>query len=196
LKLDILRRQLDECVIMDGELNSVWRSVIIDSMRKADVAMAKHMVMPKLDEPTAWQDTGPRQFYDGLAHVNHMAAMADIDNDNALSLIESLTALIEEFGSPFVDAVKDMALTGKTPLPVAVELVKALGNVEHRPSQDRRLTTLVEALDHKSVRVRDGAVSGLAALGDAHAIPYLQRAMNKERNTELRRDMQSALRLI
>jgi HEAT repeat protein len=52
---------------------------------------------------------------------------------------------------------------------------------------------LESSIFRSSARVRDGAALGLAFLDDPHAIPYLKRAIENEKYSELREDMQMVL---
>ena len=73
------------------------------------------------------------------------------------------------------------------------EALRWLGRMPNRSTHNYRRWLLERCLLNPSARVRDGAVLGLASLGDPYSIPSLREAINRETCAELRNDMQQTL---
>jgi hypothetical protein len=71
-----------------------------------------------------------------------------------------------------------------------------LGQVYDESTQSYRLWFLISCLSHSSLRVRDGAAVGLAAMGDERSAAALKRAAYRESHPELRRYLEGALQAV
>jgi hypothetical protein len=65
--------------------------------------------------------------------------------------------------------------------------------MDHAPSYRFRLWLLERSLGSLKARIRDGAILGLSSLNDPHAISYLKLAIEQEKCSELRKDMEQVL---
>lgn len=79
---------------------------------------------------------------------------------------------------------------------VAWEALAYLGAVKGAATHVSRRNLLERSLEHPSSLVRDGALVGLANLGDEHAIPHIQQAVRIEKNGRLRSEMERILTLL
>lgn len=77
---------------------------------------------------------------------------------------------------------------------IVSEALRILGRIRDHDTYNIRLWLLEQNLKRDSVRIKDGALLGLASLDDARCIPSLKRAIHEEINSELREDMQQLLR--
>jgi hypothetical protein len=57
-----------------------------------------------------------------------------------------------------------------------------------------RLKLLEHALFNETIHIRDGALLALSSLDDPGAIPYIQRAIQREEVKPLRQDMEQVLK--
>ena len=104
-----------------------------------------------------------------------------------------LTNLINGRGDAAVEALAELIHSNSISEEVAAEALRWLGLMERGPAYSKRRWLLEDCLTNKSVKVRDGAVLGLAFLDDPHAIPYLKDAIRLETRDWIRRGMQQAL---
>jgi hypothetical protein len=104
-----------------------------------------------------------------------------------------LIALVNEKGRQAVDVIARFALLELVNDETLSEALRWLGRIDHAQSYKKRLWLLESSLEAKSSRVRDAASLGLASLDDPHAIPHLQRAIDREACVELQDDMKEVL---
>ncbi len=100
-----------------------------------------------------------------------------------------LTSILALYGNAAVMALSDLILNEKIDAEVASEALRWLGQMDDRQTHDERLRVVEQSLGCSSARVRDGASLALSFLDDPHAVPYLQEAIDREANPELREDM-------
>lgn len=106
---------------------------------------------------------------------------------------KGLNSLIRKYGNAAIDILTRFILTEAINPEVASETLRWVGYIDHLASYQYRRWLLERTLFCSSARVRDGAILGLASLDDPHAIPHLKRAIQRERYSELRRDMEQVL---
>ncbi len=104
-----------------------------------------------------------------------------------------LVALVSNFGNAAVEFVHYLVGNNKVNAGVASEAFRWLGRMEHVPTHGWRRWVLQEGLTSSSIRVRDGAVLGLASMDDPETIPYIEDAIEREKCCGLREDMQQVL---
>jgi hypothetical protein len=104
-----------------------------------------------------------------------------------------LISLVEEHGSAAIHALTNLIISEGVNAEVVSEALRWIGWMDTPLLHHDRLWLLVRSLDHSSARVRDGAVLGIASMDDPDAIPYLRKAIQREGNTELRKDMEQVL---
>ena len=105
-----------------------------------------------------------------------------------------LMMLVDEYGDEAIAVIDDLINRDeRTNSEVASEALRWLGQMDNPLSHHHRLWLLERSLNHSSARVRDGAALGLAFLDDPNAIPYLERAIEKEPIEELRQDLKQIL---
>ncbi len=102
---------------------------------------------------------------------------------------KALTSVLALYGNAAVRALSDLILNKKIDAEVASEALRWLGQMDDRQTHDERLRVVEQSLGCLSARVRDGASLALSFLDDPHAVPYLQEAIDREANPELREDM-------
>jgi hypothetical protein len=88
-----------------------------------------------------------------------------------------------------IPAVASAIETTATPI-VSAEVLKELGRFRNQAAHGLCLWTLEHFLGAASPITRDGAALGLARLGDSAAIPNLTGAAQRERDPQLRKDLE------
>lgn len=135
---------------------------------------------------------GPSRSPEFRSHVRHLFAAAsdEVFHDGMVSRFsERLTSLVRAEGQAAVEAIEEI-LDDPQPSPDVVgEAMRWLGRMTDPPTRSVRLWLLERGLSHSSPQVRDQAALGLASLGDPHAVPYLRRAMEREKISELQHDL-------
>jgi hypothetical protein len=106
---------------------------------------------------------------------------------------KKLISAIEKYGDEAIEIISCLIIYEKTNAEIATEALRWLGWIDHPPSYRFRLWLLERSLNCSKARIRDGAILGLSYLNDPHAISYLQLAIDREKCTELREDMEQVL---
>jgi HEAT repeats len=106
---------------------------------------------------------------------------------------KSLSTIITKYSHAAVDVIRTFLFVRSVSTEVSAEALRLIGRIAHPQTHSHRLILLEEALSHSQVRIRDGAVLGLAYLDNPSAIPHLKRAIQVERNEVLREDMRQVL---
>jgi len=109
------------------------------------------------------------------------------------TFIEGLASLVHEHGDDAIAALSNYIRYVESNEEVTSEALRWLGRLSHPTSHDIRLRLLEDCLSEDLVRIRDAATVGLATLDDSHAIPYLKQAIEREKYSELREDMEQVL---
>ena len=112
-----------------------------------------------------------------------------MENDFSRELI----SFVERHGNSAIDVVAEIILAEDVSPAVASEALRWLAEVDDFSSYQKRLWLLESSLYCSSAVVRDGAVVGVASMDDPSAIPYLQKARDKEPLGDLRKDMDQVL---
>lgn len=131
---------------------------------------------------------------DRIDSVFRMALGEDFEDGMSSRFSRELLEAVGEFGDPAMQEISYLILYNRTNQEVASETLRWLGRVSDIRTYGWRLWLLEKSLLSSSPVVRDGAVLGLASLGDPSAVTYLREAIAVEECKELREDMQQALR--
>jgi hypothetical protein len=106
---------------------------------------------------------------------------------------KKLILLIKKYANEAIDIIAGLILYEGVNAEVASEALRWLGNIDHAPSYRFRLWLLERSLRCPKARIRDGAILGLSFLNDPNAISYLKSAIEQEKCTGLRQDMEQVL---
>jgi hypothetical protein len=106
---------------------------------------------------------------------------------------KKLIFLIKKYTNEAIEIITSIILYERVNAEVATEALRWLGKMDHAPSYRFRLWLLERSLGSSKARIRDGAILGLSSLNDPHAISYLKLAIEQEKCTELRKDMEQVL---
>lgn len=121
-------------------------------------------------------------------------AMGDSFEDGMSSRFSrELLEAVKKYGVRAMPEIAYLILYNRTNQEVASEALRWIGRSSGRGTYGWRLWLLEKALSSPSPVVRDGAVLGLASMGDPSAVPYLREAIGAETCQELREDMLQAL---
>lgn len=107
-----------------------------------------------------------------------------------------LLEAIRTGGSAFVEALHDFVMSGRADEEVAAEAFRWIGGMEDPRTHESRWRLLVSALRYPSLHLRDGAVMGLAAMGDRRSVAHLLKAFAAPWNHALAADIQRLVRLL
>jgi hypothetical protein len=104
-----------------------------------------------------------------------------------------LVSLVKKYGNLAMAEISYLISYGGVDNEVAREALRCLARIDDPLTYGWRLWLLEKSLSSNSPIVRDGAALGLVSMGDAHAIEYIKKAIERETITELRYDLQGAL---
>lgn len=133
---------------------------------------------------------------DVVARLNSILGAAtreSLEDGMRNAITERLPDLIAVDASTAIPALISVIESGRPSPVVIAEVLKELGNLGAIGQRPEVLWILERALTLDSHYARDAAGLGLARFADASAIPYIQRAVARERNAELRADLQLVL---
>jgi hypothetical protein len=105
-------------------------------------------------------------------------------------LFKSVRFLIYQFGIRAINAIIRLIIYMLIPPKYAAEVLRAVSSINKDFLYNERLWLLERCLKNSSSKVRDAAAVGLATLEDSTSIPYLEDAIQSERNIDLRNDLQ------
>jgi hypothetical protein len=109
--------------------------------------------------------------------------------------LTELGLLIKEHKSKAIEHITRIILHEKSTPEISGESLRLLGRIEDEESYEFRRWLLEQSLlNLSSLRVKDGAILGLASMDDKRTIPKLISAINKEKNIELKKDMELVLK--
>lgn len=107
-----------------------------------------------------------------------------------------LTTLLSRYGNVArvaIEVISNLIASEQVSPPIAGEILKLLGDFEHPNLKRPVFDALIRGLNTRFVDIKDGAILGLASLDNPKAIPYLEKAIERETNLELKEDMQDVL---
>ena len=123
----------------------------------------------------------------GRAEDEHFEDGMDSDFSN------ELIQLVKRHGKQAIEVITYLVLYGKAGQELGSEALRWIGRIEDQDTYDYRRWLLERTLTCSSAMVRDGAGLGLASMDDPHAIPSLQKAIERERCAELRENLGQVL---
>lgn len=140
--------------------------------------------------------TSNRKRHELVTECDRIMCLADSEvfedgMENRMS--RALRGFVERHSSAGVEHLAVRLLSESMNQPVAADIVRVLGCIEHEPSHDERVH-VAECLLHSELPlVRDASAVALSDLADARSIPALERAINAEEIPALRADMVASL---
>jgi hypothetical protein len=115
------------------------------------------------------------------------------DTDLSYELTDVLKDKIKLHGTSYIDTIESLIVQQNVKPQLASEALVALGRIAHPDTQAQRFNILVKMLEQPAAIVRDGAVIGLSLLDVLDAIPYLRKAMAREKLAMLKENIQIAI---
>lgn len=109
------------------------------------------------------------------------------------SFSHQLISFLKKYGNDALEAITCLIVYERVDPEVASEALRCLGRIDHRESYGYRRWLLERSLGLSSTRVKDGAVLGISFMDDKHATPYLKSAIQEEKCSELKADMETVL---
>ncbi|MGL5872036.1 MAG: hypothetical protein ACRC2R_06655 [Xenococcaceae cyanobacterium] len=107
---------------------------------------------------------------------------------------DKLISTINNYGNHAIEVIICLIVYGKVSPEVAGEALRWLGRIENPETYQYRRWLLERSLSLSSPIVKDGAILGLASMDDKHAISYLKRAIENEKDClELNSDIEQVL---
>jgi hypothetical protein len=104
-----------------------------------------------------------------------------------------LNYVVKQNSNKALEIITHLIVHNQVNSEVAGEALRWLGRIDSFDSYPYRRWLLERSLALPSNSVKDGAIIGLAAMDDRHAIPYLKKAIEKEQCIELKADMELVL---
>lgn len=109
------------------------------------------------------------------------------------SFSRDLVELIRTEGSNALEAIANLIADEATNTEVAGEALRWLGYMDDAATRRDRLGLLLDSLLSPHMRVRDGALLGIAAIDDPAALPALRDALVREASPSLREDIEQVI---
>ena len=106
---------------------------------------------------------------------------------------KELLRLVGIYGQDALPALTQLIVEEPVCAEVSSEALRWLGRMSDSGTHRARLWLLERSLNSLSPVIRDGAILGLASLGDRSVLRYLQIALNRENNKELRKDIEQVM---
>ena len=115
------------------------------------------------------------------------------EDEQIRSFSEGLALLLSKFGDATIKELLPFIIGEKASAESAAETLKCLSRYESRIAYSYRLWIMERALQSPSSWIRDAAGLALESMDDPTSIPYLQEAISKESNTDLRQFLQAVV---
>lgn len=128
-----------------------------------------------------------------LTRVWSLGREEDFQDGVTSRFSRELETTVRDRGVDCVLAIHAAMISGRVPPGLLAEAFRWIGSMEEPATQSARRWLLEEALGDKDLRIRDGAVLGLQALGDPLSRRSLAEALARERVDLLRRSMGALL---
>lgn len=117
----------------------------------------------------------------------------EVEDGMTATLGRRIMQVVVKYGKTAVSEVEKIILSEGISPAIASHTLRWLGRINDPKSFRERLELLTKSLRLSSPLARDGAALGLAALGSPAAIPALRAAVERERLSGLRTDLQRVL---
>jgi hypothetical protein len=115
------------------------------------------------------------------------------EDEESRNFSEKLSRLVRLYGDAAIIGIAPFIIGDRANAEVASATLNCLSHLEGRVSYNFRIWLMERALQSHSSWIRDVAASSLESMDDPTAIPYLQEALSKESNPELRRYLRLVL---
>ena len=145
-------------------------------------------------------ETDLKQESDIAAEIRNLFSLAtfiSLEPGMTNEFSNGLEKTIETNGDLALKVIEKLILQEDTPLAIAAEALRYIGNIESREFVEERRRMIERCLlQSPFVLVRDGAAAGLSYINDPKSIPILQRAIEQEVHSELKDDLVAVLHLL
>lgn len=176
------------------EDNPLFENLFKEVLNKPEVQGAQTAETYKeLTESSTAASTIP-DFLAKQANVVFTEAKEEIFEDGMESHFSmNLSGFIKAYGHSAMETIIPIILSPQSNAEVIAEALRVIGRLNHKSTYRDRLWLLERSLYSDSIRIRDGAVLGLAFMDDPMAIPPLKSAIEREKLLTLRNDMEQVL---
>ncbi|MEG3975458.1 hypothetical protein QT970_12665 [Microcoleus sp. herbarium8] len=193
---------------LDSKVNEAWRPTTEYELRKNQSSPIYQQVSSKTRDirveqkkalrPEGVESSTLRQNYskelsEEIYRLFKASEEQIFEDGMETEFSKKLILLIKEYADEAIEIITGIILYERVNAEVATEALRWLGNIDHAPSYRFRLWLLERSLSCSKARIRDGAILGLSSLNNPHAISYLKLAIEQEKCTELRKDMEQVL---
>lgn len=131
---------------------------------------------------------------DMIDHLFDSARELYFEDGMETDFSQDLISLVKKYENLAMGEISYLINYDRVDEEVASEALRWLARIDDASTYGWRLWLLEKSLLSKSPVVRDSAALGLLSMCDAHAIHHIQNAIERETITELRHDLQGALR--
>ncbi len=131
-----------------------------------------------------------------MGSVFELAAGEDFEDGVETEFSRQLEKFVKDYGNVGIFSTRSAILKERFPEPYIAEALLWLGDMEHERTKNGRRLLLENALDSKSVFIRDAAVSGLSYLGDPKSIDRLSEALTEEPSQGIRTNIKTVLKYL
>ena len=115
------------------------------------------------------------------------------DEGSAEDFADILTGLLRQWGDEAIIALSPFIVGNEANAEVVSEALRCLSHLDDSASQTSRLWIISRALQSRSSWIRDSATIALTMIDDPTSGQYLQKAIDRESNEEVIRNMRTAL---
>jgi hypothetical protein len=174
----------------------LWFGTLYKNMVTQSVSAMTDACVTTAQTPAVAEEPGAEQEQiERLVDAIFKAArQEDFEDGMESTFSRALVSTIRQYGNRAMPEISYLILYKGSNDAVSSEALRWIGRVKDAETYGWRLWLLEKSLFSVSVLVRDGAMLGIASVGDRHAMPYLKRAIEKEDCVELREDMKEILR--
>lgn len=131
-----------------------------------------------------------------MGSVFELAAGEDFEDGVETEFSRQLEKFVKDYGSVGISSIRSAILKERFPEQYIAEALLWLGDMEHERTKNTRRLLLENALDSKSVFIRDAAVSGLSYLDDPKSIDRLSKALVEEPSQGIRTNIKTVLKCL
>ena len=122
------------------------------------------------------------------------AVKQDFEDGMESEFSRELLTLIRKYSSFAIAEIAYLITRERINSEVSAEALLWLGDMDHPATYKYRLWLLEKSISHSSARVRDRAILGLSFMADPHAIPYIEKAIDQEKCSDLFKYMEHVLK--
>lgn len=113
------------------------------------------------------------------------------EDDQVRSFSDKLLTLLYLYGDATIESIAPYVIGEKASAETASATLRCLSHIDSVVSYNYRIWLMERALQSSSSWIRDAAALALESMDDSSAVPFLQEALRKESNRELRQFFQS-----